>query len=131
MFKKMLFASLSFFFILTQINTYALPAADKTYGFCIRNLIPDQPIDPQLQKIEAIAKISLEWLGNEMEGGELVWQAKTFAEAKRIQGILVKAGYKVDVIEVIFYDEPNANVLSAQMQMKIAEQLLQQFEIGQ
>jgi hypothetical protein len=122
MFKK-LFLALSFISLNSQTTILADTATGKTYGFCVRNLIPDVPAFEQFEEIEAAAQIPLEWLGNEMETGEMVWAVEDLAQAKQVQNLLVKAGYAVDILDVIFDDAPNANVMSAQAQIKIAEQL--------
>ena len=121
MFKKLLFA-LSLISILTQTTVLA-DAVGKTYGLCVRNLLPDVPAFEQFEDIQDAAQIPLEWLGNEMETGEMVWAVKDLAQAKQVQNLLVKAKYTVDILDVVFDEAPNANVMSAHAQIKIAEQL--------
>lgn len=122
MFKKLLLA-LALISLNSQTTILADPATGKRYGFCVRNLAPDVPAFEQFEEIEATAQIPLEWLGNEMETGEIVFAVKDLAQAKQVQNLLVKAKYTVDIIDVVFDDAPNANVMSAQAQIKIAEQL--------
>lgn len=123
MFKKLLFTTLSFISLNSQTTILADTTTGKTYGICVRDLLPDVPAFEQFEEIEAVAQISLEWLGNEMETGEIVFAVKDLAQAKHVQNLLVKAKYTVDILDVVFDDAPNANVMSADAQIKIAEQL--------
>jgi hypothetical protein len=121
MIKKLLLA-----LSLISLNSQTTILADttgKTYGLCVRDLLPDVPAFEQFEKIEAVAQIPLEWLGNEMETGEIVFAVKDLAQAKQVQNLLGKADYTVDIIDVVFDDAPNANVMSAQAQLQIAEQI--------
>jgi hypothetical protein len=113
---------IAFLFLNTLYSNTNTPlATGKIYGFCVRNLVSDKPAFPQFEAIEEAATISLEWLGNEIETGQMVWAAKDLAEAKRIKVCLEKKGYKVDIRDVVLDDAPHSNVMSARTQSAIAK----------
>ena len=93
------------------------------YGICVRNVLPDAQVFIDGERIAAITHARLQCVGMKKESGEQVWAVGDLAEGERLKTLLEEENCSVDIIEIKFDDEPNANVISLYDMLMISKQL--------
>lgn len=97
---------------------------NKRYGLCVSfdKVGPTLPATELIEKISAITNIELPCdMGFGSEGG-MVWLVKDYQHGAELKVKLEKAGYEVNIIEVIL-EGPDANMVTLEAANRMAQQL--------